>query len=619
MYEDVFLMLLGIPGDCFLLRAAERVPESAEARGSDHQEGEVGSGKEQFYLAHGLPNLQPSDHEILSRLCVLGSAFRNLEQFIDSHLSVHSHGIYIAAFVDALDNVLDTYRSLVNELHLEFSTSEAKPFTVLLHLLTDQFQLLPALQELQQLVSLPEVRGCQILDVLQRNVDRGAEVVSAAFASILESCFHVFLAQLTNWVVYGSLDATNSNEFLVKRTAHAADAEPHQEYHKLWDDFALNPVTALTCIEPRVARMILDLGRHTLIVRTSASRGEPGLFTADDERMCTAHIMNLATMGRCDSIQIERALQLIQPIVSKHLWEIVRQSADLPQTLQNMHAAFFLHRGDLFTAFLEHSADTFASTASRVTTPDYQAMFELASADLGLDSSQLTQLFTLTTDAPRIGQEANLLSCLHMEANVQWPLDIIFTPPILKRYDAMFQMLFKIRYVEHQLNGLWKHQKANINRLAWALRSQMSFIVHNFESYLQGDILTVQCASLLENISKAETVHDLIAVHEQHLTCMEVMTFLHSSKITEIIHGLLDMCLKLCKLVNTAKARGQQAPHKEVQRIGQEFVRATKFLFQVLSSTKDRHHAQLALRLDFNKHFTKQIKSRPSTFVPSRS
>lgn len=51
-------------------------------------------------------------------------------------------------------------------------------------------------------------------------------------------------------------------------------------------------------------------------------------------------------------------------------------------------------------------------------------------------------------------QSVDLLNCLSLTYQVEWPLNIIFTDKVLQKYNKIFQYLLKLRRVQWVLNDL---------------------------------------------------------------------------------------------------------------------------------------------------------------------
>ncbi|KAK8778504.1 hypothetical protein V5799_020155 [Amblyomma americanum] len=134
----------------------------------------------------------------------------------------------------------------------------------------------------------------------------------------------------------------------------------------------------------------------------------------------------------------------------------------------------------------------------------------------------------LTLDARRIpsvilpGQ--NILSCLSMNYEVQWPLNLVITKACLLRYNRIFSFLLNLRRAMWALSDIWSHLKPSALprdphsslefRRLQLMRHEMLHFVHLVQSYVGGQVMQASLAELrAELIGKAHTVDDLRNVH----------------------------------------------------------------------------------------------------------
>ncbi|XP_077496977.1 gamma-tubulin complex component 6 isoform X2 [Amblyomma americanum] len=134
----------------------------------------------------------------------------------------------------------------------------------------------------------------------------------------------------------------------------------------------------------------------------------------------------------------------------------------------------------------------------------------------------------LNLDARRIpsvilpGQ--NILSCLSMNYEVQWPLNLVITKACLLRYNRIFSFLLNLRRAMWALSDIWSHLKPSALprdpysslefRRLQLMRHEMLHFVHLVQSYVGGQVMQASLAELrAELIGKAHTVDDLRNVH----------------------------------------------------------------------------------------------------------
>ncbi|CAH1254941.1 TUBGCP4 [Branchiostoma lanceolatum] len=211
MLHEVLLALSGYPGNIFVEKdgSLEVVPD--------------------------LPFIHPSEQEILSSLCKLGTFYMKFKAFTTKYggAPIHPgkeeahtsdlHGLYLIAFCSGLERVLEPYRQAL--LTLEREILEDPQLTVF-YVQTELMQyklLFPAISSVIRQVESQRAHGCYILEILHKNSFCGMPEVRNAMEIILYYCHGVLYKQLSAWLIHGLL-LDRYNEFFIHQGKVLADA-----------------------------------------------------------------------------------------------------------------------------------------------------------------------------------------------------------------------------------------------------------------------------------------------------------------------------------------------------------------------------------------------------------
>eukprot|EP00058_Branchiostoma_floridae_P020804 XP_002606294.1 hypothetical protein BRAFLDRAFT_67534 [Branchiostoma floridae] len=211
MLHEVLLALSGYPGNIFVEKdgSLEVVPD--------------------------LPFIHPSEQEILSSLCKLGTFYMKFKAFTTKYggAPIHPgteeahtsdlHGLYLIAFCSGVERVLEPYRQAL--LTLEREILEDPQLTVF-HVQTELMQyklLFPAIASVIRQVESQQAHGCYILEILHKNSFCGMPEVRSAMEIILYYCHGVLYKQLSAWLLHGLL-LDRYSEFFIHQGKVLADA-----------------------------------------------------------------------------------------------------------------------------------------------------------------------------------------------------------------------------------------------------------------------------------------------------------------------------------------------------------------------------------------------------------
>jgi gamma-tubulin complex component 3 len=138
------------------------------------------------------------------------------------------------------------------------------------------------------------------------------------------------------------------------------------------------------------------------------------------------------------------------------------------------------------------------------------------------------------------------------------PLSAIFTSSIMSKYLRLFNLLWRIKRVEHSLSNTWRKQtnaahlsrsrkNAKIVHRSHILRNEMLHFISNLEYYILFEVIESSWAGLLSNLKSSKDLDLLIESHNNYLDNILEKCLLSSPDLSEDLSSLLETVLKFTK------------------------------------------------------------------------
>ncbi|CAM8980751.1 unnamed protein product [Rhodiola kirilowii] len=422
MLHELLLALLGFTGDLII---DER--EHQQSIGVNLSPDAPVAEECTFKLAPDISFIQPSDRDVIERLISLGFYYRELDRFATksrdlswirsanvsplSRISESSKGkkekpsVYRRAIANGFVEILSVYRSAV--LHIEQKLlSESVPIlATVTHCLNKFFILLPPLYNLILEIDRDDIRGGQLLNLLNKRCHCGVPELQTCIQRLLWHGHQVMYNQLASWMVYGILHDQHGEFFIQRQEDRNADQDSSQSQMvaslsiddsslKDWHlGFHISLDMLPDYIQMRVAESVLFAGKAIRVLRNPSSKfhfqpadsreqilkgslkslGSAGRFAQQNESLIEKEkitdyllpqseadrietmLQNLKETSEFHKRSFESAIDNIRAIAASHLWQLVVIRADLNGHLRALKDYFLLAKGDFFQCFVEES------------------------------------------------------------------------------------------------------------------------------------------------------------------------------------------------------------------------------------------------------------------------
>ncbi|KAF5834637.1 Spc98 family-domain-containing protein [Dunaliella salina] len=548
--------------------------------------------------------------------------------------------------------------------------------------------------------------GAQLLAVIQSAARCGVPIVQSCMQRLLWHCNQVLFKQLTSWMVHGKL-LDPYNEFFIKQhgsqvqqpqAAPDSSQQVQQQREASAQEALLNWHQSFQVYDPAVpphisaaaAESVAFIGKAVLLLKNPAGafRGAELLQYRDTLEFMQA-LRTLQAAPVFDRVAFERTVEGIRAKVAALLWHLVVVQADLMAHLAAIKDYFLMAKGELYHSFLvdarkalaapprPHTADADVNIAFQQaalkSTAQHDALFarfriHWAPPQPPPDPSQRPKTppplpgpanaYALPNiEVPRF--DANWDS-MWLEYQGEWPLGLLITPQVLGRYNALFQMLLRLKRVQLRLEEAWQalsaldqwQERSEAGRRARAegsgakatlqdlrqLRHHMSHLISNLQIYIQVDVIESNYSQLEARIAAAQDFSEVERAHANYLHALMQQTFLNTTTICRTIAALFLHVQELCQLVDAATSHANAAAlsaelgedplqdpaggslltaaeqHKLATTRSNFSQRMTE-LYTFLHSTrlqdvnKAPHLRQFYLRLNFNEYVSRKIVS----------
>lgn len=432
--HDILLSLVGHTGDVI---AVKRDLRSGEVCG--------------YEVSKDIKFISAAEKEVIDRTCILGFYYSSINAFVSMNRergvtslgSVHNDnvvGLYVRALCGGLEEVLDGYRGALLKVEQEVLSHKHYPLSKLQYHVSEYLVTFPALLSLIQYVEDCKqgpglgLHGGQVCDYVYRQSLTGIPSVQTCFRRLLHHCHKVLLSQVSSWLVHGLL-TDPYNEFFIQRlkssSSNSADraeeqtkledeeGEEDEEQEKLaeatfhfkpnlilqerdWDaEYSLRlSMLPSSYIPVPIAKKILFIGRAVCILQ-HPSISKYGLLSPSEQLSFAQSLHVLREKTLLDIREVDIAIDQVRTVVTRNLWELVVNKADLLGHLTSLKDHLLLARGEFFQCFLDESKILFSNPPGvRGARDMFNGPFSTAASKVGIEEESKFKLLSFRMDSP---------------------------------------------------------------------------------------------------------------------------------------------------------------------------------------------------------------------------
>lgn len=225
-----------------------------------------------------------------------------------------------------------------------------------------------------------------------------------------------------------------------------------------------------------------------------------------------------------DVAKHEQIIDEIKNFISKRLSEIAINQADLVQQLKLIKDFYLIGRGELFLEFIKQTC-TLKSTGRvnekivRDITKAFQSAAHSVNVIDDLEQFSLTIPIADEYDSSISTYDYDYndyLQFIELKYKVKWPLQLLFSPKVIDRYNDMFRFLLQIKKVQYELHMVWcqhREQKLTKNYELRQFRHKLMYLIDNLQYYLQVDVLEDQFSILMNAVQQSNDFEHIKRTH----------------------------------------------------------------------------------------------------------
>ncbi|XP_047523681.1 gamma-tubulin complex component 4 isoform X2 [Pieris napi] len=577
-------------------------------------------------------------------------------------------GLYGQALSEGISEVLQSYKETLKDV--ESLVIGNKNYTLaFVYSYVEKYQGL--FNTINRIISTLKERrlvGCQILSLLHQYILSGNEMVHEAIVKIFSNINAVFMNQLCTWLLYGELRDPYEEFFInsIKKNDSTDTFSSCQSTTITCEKSLVSTLqqTPLDCgynlnstmipyfIPLSLAQEILFVGKTVILFGFdpkkvkknnifSMSKAliplqkiniESRRFTIWEEKEAEFHekLQKLKNPDEFEVCHLKSVVRDIKECVTKHLWIVAVEEAQLLHELHLMKDFYLLGRGELFLELLRLTSRLLDKPTTRTSTRDMNQAFQLAARSVFLSNSADIEKFSFELPYVKPNASDNLSlqedsssaadgwSTIILKYDFKWPLHLLFAPEVLARYNDMFRLLLRIKKTQHDLHALWKTYKNSSRFSSCQLHNKLMFLMDNLQHYLQADVLETNFSRLMDAVSKTNDFEKLKKAHANFLADVLSQSFLTvtaedtegSDTLDSINNPVLNNIVELLRLGHSFCNLSEVTTDADdedyyIRGYSERFNKLVKQLMQLLVSLREKpcgvYLARLLMRLDYNR------------------
>lgn len=214
--------------------------------------------------------------------------------------------------------------------------------------------------------------------------------------------------------------------------------------------------------------------------------------------------------------------------MNKFILKALLYDHKLHANLYTLKQYFLLSRGDFWSIFMSSAGSMLDEPASRLRKYELDALMTSAVAPSTHEMFDRVYVRLLSdnfvTDSKIIGWDAFSLNYA-----VDPPLSVVISKMHIEQYQILFAFIFRVNQIDYKLAKNWQFQtnlehllqkmslhENNLRKIS-LIRQKMLHFIQNLQSYLQFEVLDAAWKKLVQDLSEAASLSDLIIAHESYL------------------------------------------------------------------------------------------------------
>ncbi|CAG8598062.1 10600_t:CDS:10 [Rhizophagus irregularis] len=488
------------------------------------------------YIIDPKLDINRTTRDLLHRLTELGWLYKRVNEFVSLNVNDPSIGLVGQAFCSALQRELTEYYKFIAVLEAQV-TKQVKGQQIpsqgltLKRLLVWTQESLLKLRIMSVLVDCcKKQRGGALVSTIYNYTNHGDPFIQQFINNTLEEVSRPFFEMLQRWIYEGELEDP-FEEFFVA-------CDPNVLEENLWQlKYEYRQNMQPTFISTLLAKKIFSIGKSLNFIRYSCHDSD---WVVTNGKAKGADKM----LKYGDIIALESSIDATYTATSQRLLNILFTKYKLEKHLTALKQYLLLGQGD----FIQHLMFQLGPGLSKPSNTLYrhnltgtlEAAIRASNAQYD-DPDILRRLDVrlLEVSSGDIGWDV-----FSLDYHVDSPINTIFTPQEMQRYLKLFNFLWRLKRVEHDLSSAWRRnttsarslyqikeikKEVNASRLVC---SEMIHFVYQLQYYILFEVIECSWDELVTEIEigkKSGDLDSLIEAHNKYLTNVTTKCFLGTS------------------------------------------------------------------------------------------
>lgn len=408
-------------------------------------------------------------------------------------------------------------------------------------------------------------RGGQIISLIHNLLSSHGDPFVAGFAErLLAQVARPFYDMLRHWIYDGEL-VDPYHEFFVVETDPSlkADIDPKRVATSVWEDkYTLESSMVPSMMNSEFAKKVFLIGKSLNFIRNNCG---------DSDWVVQHSLMHSKPLDYANTANLSSSIDTAYQSTMSRLTYLMSTKFLLFTHLQALKQYLLLGQGDFIELLVESLAPNLDRPAHSQYRHNLTAQLEHAVRHSNAQYDDPEALRRLDARMIELNRNDSGWDCFTLEYKVSAPCDVVITQWANTQYLKIFNVLLRIKRVEHSLNTTWRKCMTGARGVladvddklkadwknARCLIAEMVHFVNQLQYYILFEVIEASWETLQSAIRKPDaTLDDLIEAHTKYINTIVQKGLLASSAEREDgflvqLHNMLKCMLNYREVVES--------------------------------------------------------------------
>ncbi|CAG8587260.1 2028_t:CDS:10, partial [Scutellospora calospora] len=370
-----------------------------------------------------------------------------------------------------------------------------------------------------------QARGGALVSTIYNYTNHGDPFIQQFINNMLEEVSRPFFEMLQRWVYGGELEDP-FEEFFVA-------CDPNVEEEDLWQSkYTIRPDMQPTFISSLLAKKIFAIGKSLNFIRYSCHDNDWVVTNAGADKV----------LKYGDIIALESSIDATYTATSQRLLNILFTKYKLKEHLTALKRYLLLGQGDFIQHLMAQLGPGLSKLANTLFRHNLTGTLEAAirASNAQYDDPDILRRLDVRLLESSSGEAG--WDVFSLDYHVDSPINTIFTPHAMQQYLQLFNFLWRLKRVEHDLSSAWRRNMTNARSLyqieelkkdvnaSRLICSEMIHFLCQLQYYILFEVIECSWDELVTDINtKSGDLDSLIEAHNKYLTNVTTKVFLGTS------------------------------------------------------------------------------------------